>query len=369
MNLTAALYNSLSGLRASQAGVDVVSRNVANAATPGYTRKTLPREAAVLQGDGRGVRTLAMEREIDLRVQRELRTERSANARLEVVDGFLKRVDDMFGRPEDEVSLAASVKRLTTGLQALADTPEPATARQAVVSAADGLAGDLNRASKTIQQMRLEADQGMAEDVEVINEALARIADLNGKIAGRHHTGQSAADLEDERDIFIDRDTRVKVVAPARDRDSCRVAVHPICFQILALGHEGRALIQAKPRTLDVANPNAAPGQQAQLQERECIPLSLRKHLPYQPWTQLVVVTEVHEGVVLRRRTLRFAVAAARHDESVMPIYAVVDPERTSDLHQLRIACTERPVGTYRCRPALHLGGTHSLGVDLRAAR
>jgi len=46
---------ALSGLRVAQQALDVASRNVSNAATPGYTRKILPQESLVVTGIGLGV--------------------------------------------------------------------------------------------------------------------------------------------------------------------------------------------------------------------------------------------------------------------------------------------------------------------------
>ena len=51
MSLNAALNAAISGLRVNQAHVQLVSANVAHANDPGYTKKTLIREAANL-GEG-----------------------------------------------------------------------------------------------------------------------------------------------------------------------------------------------------------------------------------------------------------------------------------------------------------------------------
>jgi len=209
MSLSSALYNSLTSLRSTQTGIDTLSRNVANAGTPGYTRKTSPQEAVVLQGQGAGVRRLAVEREIDLRVQRELRVEHAGNARLEVVHDFLSRIDQLLGRPDEEASFASSVKRLTTSFQALADKPESTTLRRAAVDAADVLAGDLNDLSDAVQAMRQEADAAIADAVATVNESLESIRALNDKISVRKQTGRSAADLEDQRDQHLDAVARL----------------------------------------------------------------------------------------------------------------------------------------------------------------
>ena len=50
MGLSSALGAALSGLKASQSGLDLVAANVANAGVAGYTKKTLVTEQAVAGG-------------------------------------------------------------------------------------------------------------------------------------------------------------------------------------------------------------------------------------------------------------------------------------------------------------------------------
>ena len=203
MSLTAALQNSLSGLRSAQAGIDVVSRNVANATTPGYTRKVSAPESRVDAGQGTGVQRAEITRVVDERVLRDLQMERGRTAELDVLQTYLGRLDQSFGRPEDEASIASSVNRLSTALAALADMPEDTAAQRSAVTAADQLARDLNRASDGVQQLRQDADDAIRDDVEAINSALAQIEDLNREISARERTGRSAADLLDQRDTLV----------------------------------------------------------------------------------------------------------------------------------------------------------------------
>ena len=241
MSLTSALYNSLSGLRTAQAGIDVVARNLSNATTPGYTKKTAPQESVYLNGEVAGVRTLAITREIDLTVQRELRVERSSSANLAVIDEYLTELNQLFGRPDEEVSFAASVNRLGTSLAALADTPESATARLSVLNAADNVARDLNRMSETVQQMRQEAEDGIADSVAEINEALTGIEELNGEIAVRARTGKSTADLEDQRDKLVDQ------IAEHMD---IRTFTRGGGNEMVIMTASGRTLLDVEARTL-----------------------------------------------------------------------------------------------------------------------
>ena len=77
MSLAQALSSALSGLRVNQASLALVSSNVANADTPGYTRKTVNQIAAIANGTNVGVRIGDIQRQLDLYVQRQLRTEYS----------------------------------------------------------------------------------------------------------------------------------------------------------------------------------------------------------------------------------------------------------------------------------------------------
>ncbi|MCB9958446.1 MAG: flagellar hook-associated protein FlgK [Rhodospirillaceae bacterium] len=203
MSLTASLNSSLAGLRAAQAGIDVVAQNVANATTPGYTRKSAPLESQVNLGVGTGVQRGEIIREVDLRVLRELQTERGNTENLRVISEFLANLDQFFGRPEDEVSVASAVNDLSTALAALADTPEDTAVQRSAVTAADQLAGNLNRLSDAVQSLRQDADDAIRADVDEINQALAEIEDLNLEIAARERTGRSSADLQDRRDVLV----------------------------------------------------------------------------------------------------------------------------------------------------------------------
>lgn len=203
MSLFGALNTSLTGLHANQAALEVVSRNVANASTPGYTRKIAPRENALVDGQGQGVRQLPIKRDVDIRLQQNLRSEESRSARLSTVADFLTRVDEMFGRPDQETSLSYTVNKFAIGMGELADNPENAGVRKAVVAQADMLARQLNQISNSIQDMRSETERGLADAVTEVNDALKAIETLNREIANRQSGNLTTADLEDRRDMHL----------------------------------------------------------------------------------------------------------------------------------------------------------------------
>lgn len=203
MSLLGALNSAVTGLKANQVGLDVVSRNIANAGTPGYTKKIAPRENAMVGTQGAGVRMIATQRQVDFRLQQNLRLEESRSGRLDVVTDFLKRIDEMFGRPEQETSIAYGLNQFATRMGELADNSADPGVRGAVVDQAAAVARQLNQMSQAIQDMRSQTEHEMAIAVDQVNTALKGIEELNHQIANRTLANQTTADLEDRRDLHL----------------------------------------------------------------------------------------------------------------------------------------------------------------------
>ena len=80
MGLSSALATAMSGLRANQIALSIVSSNVANAQTPGYVTQSVD-QIEVASGDaGASVRVSGVNRQLDLYIQNQLRTETSGGA-------------------------------------------------------------------------------------------------------------------------------------------------------------------------------------------------------------------------------------------------------------------------------------------------
>ena len=76
MSLNLVLTSAISGLSTAQAGLDVVSNNIANVNTEGYTRKVFVPESVVLSGQGAGVRIGDIINNVDQNLLRDLRKQR-----------------------------------------------------------------------------------------------------------------------------------------------------------------------------------------------------------------------------------------------------------------------------------------------------
>ena len=205
MSLTQALGASIAGLKATQSGLSLVASNVANAATPGYIRKTIDQSASTGSETGIGVNVMAIKRELDTYVQRQLRTENSGANYADTRAQLYSRLQQLYGQPGASNSLEGIYNNFTTTLQALSTSPDDPAARGAVISAAQQLAQQLNYTSDSIQQLRGDAELGIADAVKQANTALQTIADLNTKLADYPQIDTAAATMLDQRDAAIDQ--------------------------------------------------------------------------------------------------------------------------------------------------------------------
>jgi flagellar hook-associated protein 1 FlgK len=203
MSLSQALATAMSGLRANQAALALVSSNVANAETPGYVKKSLNTIATTTADYGSSVRINGVNRELDQFVQTQLRTETSGAAYADIRSSFLANLQSVYGDPDSTGTLESALNALTTAVQALSTSPDSQSARIGVVNAAQTLAQQLNATSQGIQSLRGSAETGLSNAVSTANNAMAQIATINNQLSGGGQTDASTAALLDQRDQYI----------------------------------------------------------------------------------------------------------------------------------------------------------------------
>lgn len=204
MGLYSSISTALSGLQAAQSGMTIVSQNIANANTPGYTKKVLEIENAVSGNTSMGVRIAGVTREVDTYLQQQMRTEVANTSKLDVASIYMQRIESLFGAPQDELSIASAIDKLGSALQDLSTLTNSSSAASSVLTAAQNIADELNRLSDEVQEMRLDAEHEIADEVAEANQLMAQIADLNVMIGQRQDGSTSTAELEDQRDIALD---------------------------------------------------------------------------------------------------------------------------------------------------------------------
>jgi flagellar hook-associated protein 1 FlgK len=207
MSLSDALSIAMSGLRANQAAMSLVSSNVANAETPGYVRKTLDQVTTNSGSYGSDVRIVGVNRELDQYIQAQLRTETSGAGYASLRSNFLQQLQSIYGNPGSVGTLEDAFNGLTTAVQALSTSADSQSARIGVVNAANVLASQLNSMTQGIQTLRGAAETGINDSVNTANNLMSQIATINNQLAanplGGTSTDSSTAALLDQRDQYV----------------------------------------------------------------------------------------------------------------------------------------------------------------------
>jgi flagellar hook-associated protein 1 FlgK len=205
MSLGQALATAMSGLRATQASLALVSSNVANAETPGYVRKTLNQVAGTTGDFGSSVRINGVNRELDAYLQTQIRTEMSGAAYADIRSTYLANLQTVYGNPDSTGTLEDAFNALTAAAQALSTSPDSQSARIGVVNAAQALAQQLNVTTQGIQNLRANAETGINDSINTANNAMQQIALINNQLQNNGRTDASTAALLDQRDQYIDQ--------------------------------------------------------------------------------------------------------------------------------------------------------------------
>lgn len=202
MGLSQALNTAISGLRANQAALALVSSNVANAETPGYVRKTVT-QIQTVAGDSANVRITGVNRELDTYIQKQVLTETSGAAYADVRSKVLANLQGVYGDPSSKGTIGATFNNLTSALQALSTSPDSLAARSNVINAAQSLAQQLNSTTQGIQSLRSNAESAIGNSVDTVNNALKQIATINTQLLGTSGNDAASAALLDQRDQYV----------------------------------------------------------------------------------------------------------------------------------------------------------------------
>src|ERR1700759_3990730 len=200
MGLSSALATAMSGLRANQAALSIISSNVSNSQTPGYVAQN-PNQIEVASGDfGATVTTTGVNRQLDLFVQNQLRTETGGGAYATQTSNILNQLQSVYGTPGGAGTLETALNNFTTALQSMSNNPGSFSAQGVVLSSAQSLAQQLNSTTQGIQSLRSNVAQDIRNSATQANVDMSQIAQLNSKLAGMSSTDPQPATSMDQPD-------------------------------------------------------------------------------------------------------------------------------------------------------------------------
>ena len=227
MSLNSIISTSLTGLFANQAALRATSNNITNVNTPGYTRSQVELESRVNSGQSSGV-NVNVTRVVDEFLETALRTATSNTSEFSVQRQFHDRLQGILGDPASESSLSARIEDIFSSVADLALNPADVLRRQQTISELQSYLDQSTAIAEEIQNLRSDASQQLAEDVDNINELLREIHAINPLIASQTVLGNDVSGLEGQLsqalkslsemiDIRVDRQPNGAVVVSSSD--------------------------------------------------------------------------------------------------------------------------------------------------------
>ncbi|MEP5731469.1 MAG: flagellar hook-associated protein FlgK [Sulfitobacter sp.] len=234
MTISGAISNALSGLRAAGRGAELVSSNISNALTPGYSRRVLDLSASAITSSG-GVQIDGITRIFDASLAADRRLAEAEQVASENLATYYERFEQILGTPDLEASVSGRMSGFESSLITAASRPDAPERLTAAVLDAGSLANSLRDASDGIQDARSVADRTISQQLDQLNVALEQVVALNTQITATQVQGGDVAALQDARQGVIDT---IGVLVPVRDvpRDNGQIALYTVGGAVLVDG-------------------------------------------------------------------------------------------------------------------------------------
>ncbi|MBW2302810.1 MAG: flagellar hook-associated protein FlgK [Deltaproteobacteria bacterium] len=193
-------------LMSQQYALDVISHNVANANTEGYSRQTpvlsaktpAPYAGFIL---GRGVELSEVIRNTDSFIESRLRERNSDLTAMSEKEVYLNALEGVFNENSGR-SLSAQFADFWNAWHDLSNNPSGYAERDVVVEMGSLLAQSFKDLAGDMQQFEREIGLALDSGITKINQLTSQIADVNEQIINLEIIG-SANDLRDKRDALV----------------------------------------------------------------------------------------------------------------------------------------------------------------------
>ncbi|MEX2218490.1 MAG: flagellar hook-associated protein FlgK [Phycisphaerales bacterium] len=204
MSLSASLQIGTSALNASQLAIQVAGNNLANAATPGYSRQVAMLLATRANTSGRitvgtGVQVSDIQRKVDEALQGRLWAGISGQAASAQDHAILSQIEDILGElGENDLS-----SELSKFWNTWSERSNGAGSNAIVVQQGARLADFIRRIRTDLSRQSEAIDRQLAVRVERADGLLTQIAGLNRQVATAEAGGGTAGSLRDQRDQLV----------------------------------------------------------------------------------------------------------------------------------------------------------------------
>jgi len=227
---SASLNVGLNALLTSQAALDTVGHNIANANTPGYTRQSLvlqpgrPNQLRGLQ-IGTGVEAESVKRTVDDFINKRLFAQTSIMNQIEARLGALSDTESLLGEPAG-VGISDMLSDMFSKLANLATEPTDGVARTAAVLSTDTLTRQIRDVGSRMKVIGDEAFGRVQLAASQVNGLAEGVVEYNRRIIEVEAGGGTANDLRDQREQLVkELSEQIDVTVVEAARGTLRVLV------------------------------------------------------------------------------------------------------------------------------------------------
>jgi flagellar hook-associated protein 1 FlgK len=197
------LSASVSSLLLLEKQMGVISNNIANANTVGYTAESEVTAQRVTGGVGTGVVDLGTVDHVNQFLQAQVLQANATAAQATSFSSYYQNLQQVMGQITSATTggndISSQLASLQSSLSQLATTPQNSSLGNQSVADLGALTANLRSMSQQIQQLRSNADQQITQAVTDANTQLTTINSLNGQIKAAEANSQPTAGLSDQR--------------------------------------------------------------------------------------------------------------------------------------------------------------------------
>lgn len=202
------------------AALNTTGHNIANANTEGYTRQTVKMRASIpmeayginrsnVPGQlGTGVEFDAIERIREKFLDSQYRGENTELGSWTIRSNTLDKLQQIMNEPSD-TGIRKVLDNFYKSWSDLSKDPESVTARTIVKENALALTDAMNHMSKQLSNLSADLTSNVEAKSSELQSYVNSIADLNQSITKIEGLGDNANDLRDQRDLIVDKISKI----------------------------------------------------------------------------------------------------------------------------------------------------------------
>jgi len=199
-----------SGLFVSQRALNVVSHNIANANTPGFTRQRLDMKQTAPENlaGSNGVLGTGVDSESVIQIRNEfldakVRSENTIQGEWDFKQDMLGTIETIFNEPSDS-GIRSIMDMFFQATHELNKNPESLTTRALVRQRAIAMSENIGSMYENMSKLQSEVDFQLKTVVAQVNGYAEQIKDLNRVIYISELDGSTANDIRDQRNLLLD---------------------------------------------------------------------------------------------------------------------------------------------------------------------